>query len=98
MGGEGPLWVTVYNHGAQLTFFGGEDDNQSTAGGVSHLLDNSPAATSILNRAVTGENGGPFTTVAMGSNGGMISNIAGWGATFGGNGALRVSAGSDRGK
>jgi hypothetical protein len=35
---------------------------------------------------------GPATTVAAGSNGGQISNIATWGAGFGGSGVLQVAS------
>jgi hypothetical protein len=47
-----PTLATVYNHGAELSFIGGEDDNQSVYG-VSHLLDDSDSATTLIERAVT---------------------------------------------
>lgn len=47
-----PTTAVVWNNGGILHFIGGEDQN-SNAGGVCHLIDNSSATTIIVSRTVT---------------------------------------------
>lgn len=76
-----PSIATVYNSGGQITFWGGEDQNNS-ASGVAHLLDNSSSATTLMNRTVTVS--GNTTTLQV-----SAGNLVGRGRTrWGGTVAL----------
>lgn len=61
-----PTTATVWNHGANLYFYGGEDQNSSTAG-VSHLLDNASSVTVLVNRLVTQVTATNIVTISAGS-------------------------------
>jgi hypothetical protein len=74
-----PSIATVYNSGNTLFFYGGEDLN-GAAGGVAHLLDNSTAATILVNRTIS--TGANTSTVTISAGNLMARGRCRWSGTL----------------